>query len=165
MLCVAGIDPGITGAVAVVTSAGTAEVWDMPTNSGGWVCTRAMPASLRSALSTVQHVGVEMVRSRPGQGVSSTFKFGHGYGQACAMAEMAGWGEAEVLHVSPQIWQGSFDLLGESKDAGRVLAVNLFPELADQLARKKDHGRAEALLIAWFVLHQYGGFDEPVAIN
>lgn len=39
---------------------------------------------------------------------------------------------------------------GKEKDAARVKAMQLFPQVADQLSRKKDHGRADALLIcAW----------------
>ncbi|CAM8961681.1 unnamed protein product [Rhodiola kirilowii] len=34
------------------------------------------------------------------------------------------------------------------KDDSRKLASTLFPSLCEQLKRKKDHGRAEALLIA-----------------
>ncbi|KAL9268539.1 Holliday junction resolvase MOC1, chloroplastic-like protein, partial [Drosera capensis] len=46
--------------------------------------------------------------------------------------------------------KNSFELTGSgtSKDESRKLASALFPSLSPMLKRKKDHGRAEALLIA-----------------
>jgi len=38
--------------------------------------------------------------------------------------------------------------MGKEKDASRLKAIQLFPLSASNLSRKKDHGRADALLIA-----------------
>ena len=47
---------------------------------------------------------------------------------------------------------------GKEKDASRVKAMQLYPQIADQLSRKKDHGRADALLMAaWAQRVVYGG--------
>ena len=41
----------------------------------------------------------------------------------------------------------------DKKEASRLMALDLYPELADRLSRKKDDGRAEALLlIEWLQL-------------
>jgi len=50
---------------------------------------------------------------------------------------------------SPQRWKK--EMLadqGKEKDASRFKAMQLFPTVAGQLNRKKDDGRAEALLMA-----------------
>jgi crossover junction endodeoxyribonuclease RuvC len=51
--------------------------------------------------------------------------------------------------VTPQRWKKALmDGMGKDKDASRLQAIRLFPAIAGQLARKKDDGRADALLIA-----------------
>ena len=49
--------------------------------------------------------------------------------------------------VRPAIWKRTLGL-GKDKEASRLKAIQLFPT-AD-LRRKKDHGRAEALLLAYW---------------
>ena len=53
--------------------------------------------------------------------------------------------------VTPVSWKRSLNLPSD-KDAARRLAQQWYPKVADQLKRKKDEHRAEALLIA-----HYGG--------
>jgi len=52
--------------------------------------------------------------------------------------------------VRPVVWKKAFSL-GKDKEASRLRAQQLFP--AADLRRKKDHGRAEALLLAWYGRH------------
>jgi hypothetical protein len=57
-----------------------------------------------------------------------------------------------ALHrVKPQQWQQSVGVsnlkAAERKDGHRMRAMELFPELHDELKRKADHNRADALLI------------------
>ena len=49
--------------------------------------------------------------------------------------------------VTPQKWKKHFGLSKE-KDHSRLLATRLYPNMADKFIRKKDDGRAEAILIA-----------------
>lgn len=49
----------------------------------------------------------------------------------------------------PHIWKGKMGLRGKDKETSRFKAQNLFPQA--ELHRKKDHDRAEALLIAEFL--------------
>jgi len=53
-----------------------------------------------------------------------------------------------VSMVHPQRWKKSTSLIGKEKDVARTVAIQRFPAAADQLKRKKDIGRADALLIA-----------------
>jgi hypothetical protein len=40
------------------------------------------------------------------------------------------------------------DMARDNKDSSRLAAMRLFPAMSEQLARKKDDGRAEAILLA-----------------
>lgn len=88
---------------------------------------------------------IEMVGSRPGQGVSTTFKFGTNYGVVVGVALAT---EFRVKLVSPAVWKRRAGLLGMPKDAARILALKLHPEAASELRLKKHGGRADAGLIA-----------------
>ena len=54
----------------------------------------------------------------------------------------------EELREKCRQWTFSLSGKGVDKDAGRQLAIARFPSAADQLRRKKDGGRADALLLA-----------------
>lgn len=69
-----------------------------------------------------------------------------------AVADIGGW---ELVTVRPQEWKKHYGLIrleGEKddqcKERGRLLALDLFPALAPALKRKKDHNRADAVLLA-----------------
>ena len=91
---------------------------------------------------------VERVASMPKQGVASTFKFG----MAVGIIHGVLLGGRVPLHlVTPGVWKKHFKLTGTDKDAARALAIRLYPALQG-LSRKKDQGRADALLIGdWFL--------------
>jgi hypothetical protein len=52
--------------------------------------------------------------------------------------------------VQPGVWKRKFNLKGGTpgKEQARLRAIQLFPQLEPFMRRKKDHQRAEALLIA-----------------
>jgi len=138
---IVGIDPGKTGALAALDGDGhLVAVHDMPDS----------PAILAHLLRdwTSQYgvvaAWVEKVASRPGQGVSSTFKFGVGYGQILGVLAAVG---IPTHHVTPSVWKKAAHLSAD-KTASRVLACELWPDCASAFARIKDDGRAEAALIA-----------------
>lgn len=82
----------------------------------------------------------------PGQGISSAFRFGEGYG-AIQMALVGhGW---ERHYVTPVKWKKHFGL---SKDKGvsRALASQRFPAYANLFSRVRDDGRAESALMALY---------------
>ena len=61
-----------------------------------------------------------------------------------------------IISVTPAKWKKHFSLNNDAEKS-RALAIRRFPGM-DTLARKKDHGRAEALLIALWKLET----DDPV---
>ena len=97
---------------------------------------------------------IEQVHAMPKQGVSSAFGFGRSVG-AIEGVVAALYIPTEM--VTPQEWKKRAGLLRKPKDAARGLAIRLFPDVADRLARKKDVGRADALLIAHFMTGGIGG--------
>lgn len=136
-----GIDPGYaSGAVACIGDA--PEVHDMPIITGKGINVHALAEVLDSMKA--DHAFIEHVASMPRQGVSTTFKFGYGVGQIHAAVALAG---VPYTLVTPAVWKRHHKL-GKEKEQSRNRALQLFPSLATQLARKKDADRAEALLIA-----------------
>jgi len=90
-------------------------------------------------------IATEHVHSMPQQGVASTFSFGMSYGIALAIGDVYA---TEKIDVRPQLWKKHFGLIKQPKDAARQLVLEKFPDDADRFKRKKDHGRADATLIA-----------------
>jgi len=142
-----GIDPGLTGAIAVLNG-GTVEMHDMPTVTAtkgrAEINHHELLAILRRAEGSV--VWLERVGAMPGQGVTSMFRFGQVLGaieMACAACSLP------VRYVTPAVWKRHCGLVRD-KDAARGLALQRFPDCANDLRRKKDAGRAEAALIALY---------------
>lgn len=149
---IVGIDPGLTGAIAVLHGTRLEHIADMPTCSSGiasrpksrQVDAYALAAILRIHAMDADIVAVERVHALPKQGVSGVFSFGHSAGVVAGVCGALG---LSVVYVAPQQWKRGFGLIGQDKGASVAKAVDLFrfPEL---LSRKKDHGRADAMLIA-----------------
>jgi hypothetical protein len=79
----------------------------------------------------------------PKQGVASTFKFGTAYGALLAVTALC---EIPTHLVSPRKWKTHF-ALDSDKEKSRALAIRLWPGCGF-FSRVKDHGRAEAALLA-----------------
>jgi len=138
-----GIDPGLSGAWAVIDSAGGyVSAGDMH-NEDGRVLTRHVWAEMITAVKRNSViVAVERVHSMPKQGVATTFAFGAAYGCALALGNM--FKEPAVL-VTPNQWK-KFYGLSSNKNESSSLAQDLWLDAPINL--KKHNGRAEALLIA-----------------
>lgn len=143
-----GIDPGNTGALAALYPSGTVEVHDMPTMANGKK-QQVNAAAVAEILSEWSRRGslvvVEKVAAMPGQGVTSMFNFGMGYGVIQGVVAATG---LPMRLVTPQSWKKPFGLIGKDKDMARTIAQQLYPN--ESLSRKKDIGRADAILIATY---------------
>lgn len=91
---------------------------------------------------------IENVHSMPGQGVASTFKFGRAVGAIEAVVALF---REPWFIVSPQRWKAD---MGVTSD--KSTSLNLARQLwtTAPLTRKKDHGVAEALLLAEWLRRQ-----------
>lgn len=151
LLC--GIDPGLKGALAFVdlTEDGKnvlgLEVFDMPI--ADFVDGRPVPCprSLRRLMDEMQPalVLLEHVEARPKSGAASEWRFASGFGATLAVCQTFSE-DARVHLVRPRIWK---DKLGLSSDKSQSLSMarEIFPDAVELLARQKDDGRAEALLL------------------
>lgn len=146
---VIGIDPGASGAVAVVSDAGgLVTVFDMPVfkiNGKSRLDVHQLGEQLRSILPASKAV-VELVGAMPRQGVSSTFVFGFSTG---AVHGALGALSVPLDTVTPAKWKAHFRLT-KDKDAARQLATRKWPH--GPFSRVKDAGRAEAALIALYAI-------------
>lgn len=144
-----GIDAGFTGAITKYWPAyEIIECYDMPTFKDKKKTLIDLPKLLQilttRRLLEKPIVYLERVSAMPNQGVSSTFRFGQGYGQLEMGIEAAG---LHLNYVSPAVWKKHFGLT-KNKGESREKAASLFPKYADLFKRVKDDGRAESALIA-----------------
>jgi hypothetical protein len=141
--CVLGVDPGISGAIAfffpVAPDRVAAE--DMPIVAGEVDCATLAARILQMGPALAV---VERVASMPKQGVASTFKFGASYGAVRGVLAAL---QIRVHLVAPAVWKKHFRL-DSDKEKARALALRLFAASPEHFSRKKDHGRAEASLLA-----------------
>jgi crossover junction endodeoxyribonuclease RuvC len=145
---IVGIDVGLDGAFAFCRD-GHWTLLDMPTvgDKRREINYAAVCASLRQQ-APIAHAFIEHAGSMPKQGVASMFGFGSTYG-ALKMALVARGIPYTI--ITPQTWKKAAGIpAGAGKEASRRRALQLFPDQAASLSRKKDHARAEAMLIAYF---------------
>lgn len=150
-----GVDPGRTGGIAILD------------NSGKYLGALPLPyvgdeldiPELVSVLSCYGYndckLAIESVGSRPGQGVSSMFRFGFGVGTLHGVFRTLG---IAMTTVTPQKWQKvSGGLNGGDKSHTAEWASRMFPtaELKASSRCKKPHeGIVDALGIAYWLYCQ-----------
>jgi crossover junction endodeoxyribonuclease RuvC len=145
------IDPGITGAFALLDEAVLVD--DLPVHQ----TQHGRSAKVRGELDLhgfrellaqqpIKHVFIERVTARPGQGVTSMFRFGESSGALYGLVVGLG---LPVTFATPKEWQ-RHHRVGASPDAARQRAVQLYPALAPALSRKRDQHRADAVLLACY---------------
>lgn len=150
-----GIDPGLSGAVALLCD-GEAFVWDIPSvvvkNTRRDYLARGFADLVLEACLSTKTSGsdiaavIESPIAMPRQASNTTLKQGMGFGLALGICASLGFA---YEMVPPAKWKKAMGISpGSDKGASRVMASQMFPALAPQLARVKDDGRAEALLLA-----------------
>jgi crossover junction endodeoxyribonuclease RuvC len=152
-----GIDPGYDGAIAILTindSFGySVKVWDLPTFEI-LVNKRHKRRLDLVAIATwmdlwsggVDKAVLENPSALPGQGITSAFNFG-GVCLALQMAVATQGLPTRLVH--PAKWKKVLGI-GPDKDESRRRAIELYPKCQEYLTRKKDHNRAEAILLAHY---------------
>ena len=152
-----GIDPGLSGGIAILDDLKIFDIYDMPIMSEG--------KKNKNQLNSAQLVNiirknlipsgdtfliVEQVSAMPGQGVTSMFNFGQTFGSIkgiCAALNLP------IFFVRPAKWKKHFDLINSQKDSSRVKAIEMFPKFSPMFSRKKDSNKADAILIANYHLN------------
>jgi crossover junction endodeoxyribonuclease RuvC len=146
-----GVDPGIRGGLAIVmVNDGAApmlvDAIDIPVVGIG-AKERVDVLAIRTWIETHKPncAVIERAQAMPKQGASSGFKYGRSVGSIEAVIACAA---VPMTIVEPTVWKRFHRLRGGEKELSRLRALMLFPTAHTVLARKKDHGRAEAALIA-----------------
>ena len=149
-----GIDPGLKGAIAVLQDNKVKEIFDVPVMPEGKKNKRQLNSAqlvklLKDIISDNEEIAVvvENVSAMPGQGVTSMFNFGQTFGAIKGICAALG---LPIFFVRPAKWKKHFDLINSSKDASRTKAIEMYPSLSDQLSKKKDVNKSDAILIARF---------------
>jgi len=157
---VVGCDSDANGALCVISGRAVGEiasvrVVDNPTSVvevNGRSRVRLDPDAMREATASLgvpkgtrvylEEGGVEF-----GFSAQTAFVQGYNFGLWRGVFAAA---ELDVKIVKPQAWKAAMGLKfkGSTKDDSIAMAKMLFPEVASELSRKRDHGRAESLLIA-----------------
>ena len=147
-----GIDPGLSGGIAILDDNKVREMLDMPVMSDGKKNKRQLNSALLAQLikENIKNIEdtaivVEQVNAMPGQGVTSMFNFGQTFGAIkgiCAALELP------IFFVRPAKWKKHFELINSSKDASRTKVIEMYPSIADKLSKKKDVNKSDAVLIA-----------------
>ena len=149
-----GIDPGLSGAIAILKDNKVLNIFEMPVMSEGKKNKRQLNSALlanliKQNITDDEEVAivVEQVNAMPGQGVTSMFNFGQTFGAIkgiCATLELP------IYFVRPSKWKKHFELINSSKDSSRTKAIEMYPKLSSELAKKKDVNKSDAILIARF---------------
>lgn len=154
-----GIDPGFSGAVGFVSDTDNSDcgVFDAPIiekQKGGKVSRKfdvdrmVGLLSIEKFLDSKSVIAIEGQHAFPGQGSVSMFNLGYGFGLWTGIANALKY---RVVIFSPQAWKNELIKTDCSNKLKSIqVATKKFPSMADELSRKKDHNRAEALLIALY---------------
>lgn len=146
------IDPGLSGALAFYYPiANVVRVYDMPRVENE-IDAAALVAIIQKHKPTV--AVIEKVGPMPRDGVRQAWRFSAANAvakTACALLNIP------TSLVSPAVWKAGMSVKGgpEGKEQCRAMALRLFPTCADQFARKRDQGRAEAALLAYHVNQKF----------
>tara|TARA_B000000532_G_C18560329_1_gene273918 strand:- start:30 stop:521 length:492 start_codon:yes stop_codon:yes gene_type:complete len=151
---IVGIDPGLSGAIAIIEDNKVVGIFDMPVMAEGKKNKRQLnSAQLVNIIKDNTNMNeeivviVEQVNAMPGQGVTSMFNFGQTFGAikgVCAALKLP------IFFVRPSKWKKHFELINSSKDSSRTKVIEMYPSLSNQLAKKKDVNKSDAILIARF---------------
>ena len=166
-LTVAGVDPGLTGGLAIfdvgmsagkLSSVALIDSLKLPVTWSYRYKTKKSKRidvmELDGVLDTynVDHTFIEMVSAMPAmvagktvQGAASTFNFGYGTGTVEAMFYRR---DIPLTYVTPRVWKAYFTLLKTEKIAAVHKANELWPDF--EFTRPCHSGRADAALIGFY---------------
>ena len=143
---IVGFDPGLSGGIAFVSEAGDLiDCKDLPVIGEG--AQRRLDAANLAAIIRAYNptrAVIEQVSAMPGNGVSGMFRFGQAVGTIAGVVGALG---LPVTWVSPSKWKRAAGL-DATAERSRARAIETWPDHAALFARKKDHNRAEAALLA-----------------
>lgn len=148
-MIVVGIDTGFSGALASLIwhrdLLVVQEAIDMPTVKAGKKKELDLP-EIRDWLEAINptHIFIEKAQAMPGQGVVSTGRYMQSFGELIGLC--VGLSFPYTL-VHPASWKRAMLRdMKKGKDASLIRVKQIYPDM--HFFRKKDHGKADAILIA-----------------
>ena len=130
-----GIDPGLSGALAILSNNKVISLIEMPVMSEGKKNKRQLNSAqlvklLKDSINETEEtvVVVEQVNAMPGQGVTSMFNFGQTFGAIKGICAALG---LPIHFVRPAKWKKHFELIKDSKDASRTKVIEMYPSLSN----------------------------------
>ena len=160
-MLIIGIDPGISGSICFLEDGKILDVIEMPTMTEGKKNKRQVNGAqiyneISEKINKIEkknvRVVIEQVSAMPGQGVTSMFNFGQSFGilkGICSAMQLS------MFFVRPAKWKKYFNLINSEKDASRTKAIEIFPYFSENLSKKKDSNKADAILIASYYYETY----------
>lgn len=157
---VLGIDPGFTGALALYSymERQLFTLIDMPLTDPSIlkigrdhrhnVDSSKLAAWVQLYSPRIALASIERVHAAPEQGVTSTFRFGEGFG--ILQGIMAAF-QIRTIYPHPSVWKIAQGVTSD-KETSLIAARahSTIQQSSQYFSRKKDHGRAEAFLLARF---------------
>ncbi len=160
-MLIIGIDPGISGSICFFEDGRVVDIVEMPNMPEGKKNKKQVNGSqiyneINSRIKGYDKknikVVIEQVSAMPGQGVTSMFNFGQSFGVLKGICSAM---RLSMYFVRPAKWKKYFNLIKTEKDASRTKAIEIFPYISEELSRKKDANKADAILIASFFFETY----------
>ena len=156
---IAGIDPGLGGAIAFLHADGSCAIDDLPAfevKRGGKkrrdLDGHSLFRMIERERPPLDHVFIEQAQAMPGQSAYATGIFFQVYGEILGILIGA---QVPYTIVHPKTWKAALGVPA-AKDAARARASQLLPHAAHLWPLKKHDGRAEAALIALWGRRQIG---------
>ena len=153
-MIIIGIDPGVSGAICILTEGKITEIYEMPTMIDGKKNKKQVNGAEITNIINKElvnekdiNVVIEHVSAMPGQGVTSMFNFGQSFGVLkgiCAALKLP------VHFIRPVKWKKHFNLINTEKDASRTKVIDVFHYISSKISKKKDANKVDAILIARF---------------
>ena len=140
-MIIIGIDPGVSGAICILTDGKITEIYEMPTMIDGKKNKKQVNGAEVTNIINKElinekdiNVVIEHVSAMPGQGVTSMFNFGQSFGVLkgiCAALKLP------VHFIRPVKWKKHFNLINTEKDASRTKVIEVFPYISSKISKKK----------------------------
>jgi crossover junction endodeoxyribonuclease RuvC len=143
MITLVGIDPGMSGGIAIIRDGDVTSLFPMP------VIDKGMNAkAIRDIIHVADFVIMEKASAMPKQGVTGVFHFGEGYGMLQGIVLTLG---IPLRLVTPQAWKKEI-LAGTTKDKAAAIdyVMRVYPSvnLIQPGHRKPHDGICDAVCIA-----------------
>jgi hypothetical protein len=140
---IVGIDPGVTGAIAMHDAGVLTDVRDMYSADS-----RTDGAALYEVLDSYGSdvtVYLENTQAMPKNGSIASYSLGLNTGIVVGVVQSLA---LPLVRVRPAAWKQKMGVTRMDKNAIRGIVREIYPQWANLFDRVKDHNRAEAVLIS-----------------